>query len=277
MTRLLWLPVLAVICGCATPTFIRMSPAPGQMLDVTFKNGTPVVVSHGRLADVGLSPVAGPTGRYQMGDRIALMVKVRNKGGQRIEVSESNLSVQVNGMYARVLMAVEVEDEIRTSAAWAQAVNAVATGMATLGTSMTAGQTTHSGQVGGVAYSGTSTNSSAARQEVRQVQAGGAARSAEIAARESAAIGGVAALFQQNTIEPGDWLIGGVVVEFARDALCVGQATEAGVPPTPDPGLCRLDILATVAEESHRVTFVESFVETGGTSGWYAEEPRPRR
>src|SRR5712692_1367251 len=93
-----WSAVLLVMAtGCAVfkTTMIRMEPVPVVGQDVRFKNGTPIVSSPGARFDVVISPKAGPTGRYELTNRVGLIVGVYNHRDRRIEVWESNLDPSI--------------------------------------------------------------------------------------------------------------------------------------------------------------------------------------
>src|SRR5260370_1333111 len=111
--------------SCAVKPMVRMEPTPAANQDVRFKNSTPIVYSRGPRFDVVVSPKAGPTGRYELTDRLAFMVGVHNHSDRRIEVSEANISATGNQSPLRMLRAVEIEDSVITDASWAQFRNTV--------------------------------------------------------------------------------------------------------------------------------------------------------
>src|SRR5471032_3120907 len=105
------LSVIVLSTACAS-TLARMEPLPLQGQDVTYRNDTPIVLSRKTNSDVVVEPSAGPTGRYQIDKRLYLLVEVRNHSGHRFEISENNFKVLGNHAPARVIRAVEIEDEI---------------------------------------------------------------------------------------------------------------------------------------------------------------------
>jgi len=133
--------------GCA-PTLLRIEPVRAESQDVIYRNGTPVVLSHGTRFEVALQPKAGPTGRYKLDRRLFLIVAIRNLSFRRLDVSEDTFSVTGNGKTARVVRAVEIEDEVNSSTTWSQALNAFAGAMSSMA-ARSAGVTTYSGQVNG--------------------------------------------------------------------------------------------------------------------------------
>src|SRR5260370_1332120 len=115
---------MPISCTARKP-MVRMEPTSAVNQDVRFKNSTPIVHSRGPRFDVVVSPKAGPTGRYELTDRLALMVGVYNHSDRRIEVSEGNISATGNQSPLRVLRAVEIEDSVINDASWAQFRNTV--------------------------------------------------------------------------------------------------------------------------------------------------------
>ena len=89
MIKARWLALLFAVTGCAVfrTTMVRMEPTPAAGQDVRFTNGTPIVSSPGPRFDVVVSPKTGPTGRYELTDRVGLMVGVYNHTDRRTEVA----------------------------------------------------------------------------------------------------------------------------------------------------------------------------------------------
>jgi hypothetical protein len=73
----------------------------------------------------GHLPENRPTGRYELTNRVGLMVGVYNHGDRRIEVLESNIIVTTNQSPTRVLRATEIEDSVIADSKWAMFQNAV--------------------------------------------------------------------------------------------------------------------------------------------------------
>jgi hypothetical protein len=208
-----------------------MEPAPTVGQEVHFKNGTPMVFSRGPRFDVVVSPRAGPTGRYELSDRVGLMVGVHNHGVQQIEVSEANLSATGNQSPARVLRAWEIEDAIITDAKWALFQNAVAGGLQQMST----------------------------QNEVlaHHLEHDAADNAQAIRANRQAALAQVATVFQRNTIDAGDSYLGAVIIELSRKEAC-------GVRPYRDDrreivkgGPCRFRVSVNVDGEVHAFEFGE--------------------
>jgi hypothetical protein len=267
--------VLALVAatGCAR-TLAYMDPvkAPGQ--EVLYRDGTPIVLSHGPHSEVVVEPKAGPTGRYRVERRMYFMTAVRNLSGARVEVSEANFTVTGNGGPARVVRAVEIEDEINRSAAWAQVMNAFA-GAANSMAAASAGTTTFSGTVGGASFSGTAHNEGAAQQAQRQVAAETAANAAAIRERQGVQHRQLSYVIQRNTVESGDSIAGVLVVEPPRATACKVMTSpgEPGVPATVytravpaippgyGPGPCRMTVTVSVAGDAHAISFDEVFLD----------------
>jgi hypothetical protein len=220
------------LAGCAPGgALVKIAPANAAGKDVTWKTGTPMIVSRGERSDVAVMPVAGPTGRYPISDRFSLVVIVTNKSDKRVEVSESSVSVATNKSPARTVLATEVEDTIRTSAAWAQAFNFVAT-----------------------AFLAADTRSTVGRQLLVD---SGVRRSAAIDDQEQRGLAAVAKLFQRTTIEPRESYSGGVTVDFRRSDLCSSSAGYARGARVVRLEPCAFDVRVECGGEVHEFAFLE--------------------
>ncbi len=278
-----WSAVLLVMAtGCAVfkTTMIRMEPVPVVGQDVRFKNGTPIVSSPGARFDVVISPKAGPTGRYELTNRVGLIVGVYNHSDRRIEVWESNLVATGNRTPARVLRATEIEDSVIADSKWAMFENTVDGEFQQIvarraGVSTYSGNTTTSfsgtmGRVGEIRpvtvegdsrsrTEGTSFSEGAAMAAQRQAALDTAAKAGAIRAQTRTDLARVAMVFQRNTIDPNDRYIGAVIIEPPRKTACriVVTKAEEGKPEVTRPGPCRLRIAITVDSEVHAVEFNE--------------------
>jgi hypothetical protein len=214
-----------------------MEPTPAAGQDVQFKNGTPIVSSPGQRFDVVVSPKTGPTGRYELTDRVGLMVGVYNHTDRRIEVSESDIIATANQTPARVLRATEIEDSIISDSKWALFQNAVGgafqqiaaqrAGVSTYsGTSSFSGTASRFGEIspvrveGNSSTQGTSFNEGAAMAAQRQAALDTAANASAIRAQTRTDLARVATVFQRNTIEPNDSYLGAVIIEPPRKTAC---------------------------------------------------------
>ena len=140
--------LLVSLVGCvANRTMVHVEPLQREGQDVTYRNGTPVMFSRGSYSDVILAPLGSSTGRYEIGTRLYLMVAVRSRYPSRIEVSEASFRVTGNGAPARVVPAIQLEDEIHWSAAFEQVANAFSGAFRSMA-AQSAGTTTYSGRVG---------------------------------------------------------------------------------------------------------------------------------
>lgn len=263
--------VLVLGAGCAhVPTMVSAEPVKATGQDVLYKNGVPIILSQASASDLALAPKAGPTGRYGMGDRLYLLVAIRNRGSQRIEVSEASFTATGNGAPARVVRAVELEDAALSDAAWSHAMNAFVTGAAALSNGLAAGTTTFSGtasytdsmgrSAGSATVSGQSFNQAAAAQAQRQAAADGQARAEVIAASERAQLHEVATLLQRSTLLPGEAMSGVLVIEPPRLTACAVTTRlvrEEDVVEDVVPGPCMLTISAVVGDDRHEVSFSE--------------------
>jgi hypothetical protein len=276
----------ALTAGCSTVApMARMEPLPASEQDVQFKNGTPIVFSPGERFDVAISPKGGPTGRHNLEPRLEFMVGIHNRSGQRVEVSERNISASTTPIErvslgdagpARVVKATEIEDAIVSNASWAQAMNAF-DGAMQYAAARNAGTTTYSGtayqtatvrQVGQLphteiegqsTFQGQSYNEGAAMQAQRQARADTAAKAQAIQAHARTDLERVATVFQRNTIEPGESYIGAVVLELDRDTAChvMRYRGGAGVSAYQAPGPCKIHVTVNVEGEAHTFDFNE--------------------
>jgi hypothetical protein len=231
-----------LVTGCAAP-LARMDPVGAKDHDVRYKNGTPIVASHGARFDVLVAPQGGPTGRYKIESVLRFLVGVRNRSDAPVLVSESNISAKGGGGPARVVSAAEIEDSVLADAALARGMNAVAGAFATMGAAG-AGVTTYSGTAGGVPVQGVVYDHGAAARAQREVINDTAANAHAIRAHEDAALQRVATLFQRNTLEPGNTYVGAVVIE--RNDGVVGD------------GPSRVTLNVNVGGEVHAFDFDET-------------------
>jgi hypothetical protein len=187
----------AAMLGCAGSMGPMLRPSaqaqPNQ--DVIYRAGMVIVTSKEPGSEVMIEPVAGPTGRYKLGDRVGYVVSIRNLSSHRIEVSEASVSATANSQPAHVFRATEIEDQIRKQEAWAQALNFVV----------------------GVAEGATSRSGFGKVLAAERT----AARSGAIQANATAqgnALGSWA--LQRTTLEPGEVVTGGVSIDAPRRAAC---------------------------------------------------------
>ncbi len=267
--------LLVSLVGCvANRTMVHVEPLQREGQDVTYRNGTPVMFSRGSYSDVILAPLGSSTGRYEIGTRLYLMVAVRSRYPSRIEVSEASFRVTGNGAPARVVPAIQLEDEIHWSAAFEQVANAFSGAFRSMA-AQSAGTTTYSGRVGssGTRIEGTSHNHGATMQAQREgatMQAqreaahDTAANAAAIASRESIQVASLSSLLQRNTVEPGDWVSGVVVAEPPRATAC-GVLNSRGTGGTGEvwklPGPCQIEVIADAGGEAHTFSFGEVITE----------------
>jgi len=226
-----------------------MEPHPLAGQEVTYRNGTPIISAHGPGTDVILAPLGSATGRHELASRVYFLVAVRNRSPRPIEVSEASFRATGNGGPAPVVPAIQIEDEIRHNAAFAQSVNALAGVFSSIAAS-SAGTTrfTATSSTGGT-VSGTAYNPGAAAEAQRQAASDTAARSAAIAANEKAQLSSLSSLLQRNTVEPGEWVSGTVVIEPPRMTAC-GVDSTLSTPSGPvvqqrRPGPCDILFVAT--------------------------------
>ncbi len=259
---------VVLVSGCVTP-LARMDPLPAATQEVEYRNGTPTVVSRGPLEDVAIAPSANGTGRYEFTTHVALLVGIRNRSDRRIEVSESSVSVTVSGFPARVLKATEIEDSIRSSAASAQAANAIAGTLNAMAATQ-AGRTTYTGTVAGAPVYVTANDAGAGADAVRGAAEDTRARALAIQAAEQQQLATVAGVFQRNTVRPGESYQGLVVFEPGRDSACVEMKTVTESAPDasgnamlvtrdiPVPKACVFHVEVNVGGEVHAFDFNET-------------------
>ena len=251
------LPCIAalLLAGCAT-TLIRATPHRADGQDEVFKNGLPILSSRGAQTDVAVSPKGGPTGRYELGSRVPFFVFIRNRSDGRLLVSEQNIRVEAWGVRSKivqpatVLSATQVENEVRSDAAWAQGVTAFASvaGAMALSDAGTTHQTAQVGGPAGLIVTGTSNNSGAAYQTQRLVLVDGANASTRIAAAESNSLNRVSQLIQRNTLEPGEAMSGGILIQ--RPDLLGCRSDDSFIK-------CKLQISVELGSDKHTFTFTE--------------------
>jgi hypothetical protein len=230
-----------------------MRPVQRDGQDVIYDNGTPIVLSRGERSDVTVSPVTGSTGRYPISDRVAFLVYIRNRSGERIEVSEGSFKLVASGAPARTVLAIEEEDKVRSQAAWARFAAATS--------AMSAG-TTHS-----VVYTGSGNATAVVKTyDPGRARSEAAADVAAINAAEQSALADLSHMLQRNTVLPGGAVGGVVVMALPREDACVqgerpsrpvygaGVATPAviSVP-------CTFTLTAEVAKDVHEFHFDEMF------------------
>lgn len=235
-----------LVSGCSHQ-LLTVEPRRRAGQDTLYANGTPILVSHGSACDVAMQPKASPTGRYPMGEQVMLMVAVYNHSGHRIEVSEASFTARANGFPIRNIPATEIEDDVNSSAAWAQAFNSFSGAVSSMGAGLA------------------NDNRFAARMEQRQVNAETVAKTQAIEERRIVGINQLNTVLQRNTIEPAHGVAGALVFEVRRRMDCAQLTAAAepardGLPARPAqyaPGPCRLTITADVAGEAHSFEWVE--------------------
>jgi len=223
--RLLWI-VLLLGSGCAARV-VRMEAIRSRGQEVMYRNGTPVVTSYGRKFDVALQPKAGPAGRYRREARLCFLAAVRNLGERRTGIAALILATG-NAAPARVLSAVEIEDEARAASSAAAAHAALAASAV---------------QINRRFSPGASSSAGAAAESMRQASADARAGAALLESARSARLAQMAAAFERKTLEPMDTVTGALVLE--RD--CGGR--------------CRISITMMLEDESH--TFVFDEIDAG--------------
>jgi hypothetical protein len=259
-----------------------MQPLKHDGQDVVYDNGVPVTLSRMRQSDVIVAPVTGPTGRYKIEDRVAFLGLVRNRSAERIEVSEANFKLTASGAYARTITAAEMEDKIRSEAAWAHAANAFSAVVASFDAALTAGRTTAVVESGGQKASVEVSDNGEwrARREVaresayvdvrdhgearraqREVVRDYAQASAAVATREQYDLANLRRMLQRNTVEPNSEVGGIVVMNVPRDYACAtaGSAGTGAMGVRGEAIPCHFTFAAEVAGETHKIRFDEAF------------------
>jgi hypothetical protein len=245
--RLALLCVAVASSGCVT-SLARMDPLAASGKDVRYRNGTPILVSHGARFDVAVSPEGGSTGRYRLDEGVVRMaVGIRNRSERRVDVSESDISASGAARPARVLSAAEAEDSSASSPAVEQTLGAIAgtlQGATPARPAIAAGYAATAGYLpnrarpykdGGVKQ--------ASREEATDAVA--TADALPVKAAPSTQVDG---LFQRTTIEPGDTYVGAVFIE--RNAFQQSALQRSGEP-------SRIGIFVNVDGEVHTFDFNE--------------------
>jgi hypothetical protein len=257
-----------------------MQPVKHDHQDVVYDNGVPVTLSHSRQSDVIVAPVTGASGRYKIGDRVAFLVLVRNRSPERIEVSEASFTVTANGMRARTITAAQMEDAIRSEAAWAQAAAGFSAVLSSLGTAQTAGRSTAVVTGGGnTAYVDVRDHGEAQRAQ-REVARDYTQTSAVISSREQYAVANLSRMLQRSTVHPNSEAGGLVVMSVPRGSACIkvvpldpapagSREAAPGAPEISDgPETrtesipCHFTFTADIAGETHTISFDEVFSGT---------------
>jgi len=259
--------VVSLLAGCAAP-LASMKPVAREGQDIIYDNGTPVVMSRGTKADVMVLPVTGATGRYEVGERVAFAVQVRNRSGERCEISEADFQLIANASAARTIKAVEMEDEIRSQARWARAANAISAAAASFSAASAGTSTSVVTTSGGTAAVIHTYDNGAAQTAQRQVANDAAASAAAIDERERVMLASLDRMLQRNTLQPGASVGGFVVMSVPRYTACSRQEN-TGAGPERSGGAtatvmvvehpCWFTLTANVAGELHSFAFSEVF------------------
>lgn len=223
--------------GCMPAKMLRADPVRGDHQDVIYKSGVPIIVSELPNSELVIQPFTTGTGRYDMQSRVRFVLAIRNLGAQRIEVSESNVVAVASGEQTHVVRATEeIEDEIRTVAAWADALNLVAGAMEA---------------------------SSSPRWARYEVARNTAATSTAIAASARMQAGRLASAIQRTTLEPGESIVGGIAIDAPRSTACSLDPVRSD-PIRPDimqerrPGPCDWTLYVSVGGDRHVLRFREA-------------------
>ena len=257
--------VVSLLAGCAAP-LASMKPVAREGQDIIYDNGTPAVMSRGEKADVIVRPITGATGRYEVGERVAFAVQVRNRSGERCEISEADFKLIANETPARTIKAVEMEDEITSQARWAHAANAISAAAASFSAASAGTSTSVVTTSGGTAVVHTYDNG-AAQTAQRQVANDAAASAAAIDERERMMLANLDRMLQRNTVQPGASAGGFVVMSVPRERACsreeAGSGTDTvGRPTTIQVSIpCWFTLTANVAGEIHSISFSEVFAD----------------
>jgi hypothetical protein len=282
VNRFMGLVVLTLASGCVAP-MASMQPVKHHDQDVVYDNGVPVTLSRTGQSDVIVAPVTGPTGRYQMGDRVAFLVLVRNRSPERMEVSEGSFTLTANGTRARTVTAIEMEDAIRSDAAWAQAATAFSAALSSFGTAQTAGRSTGSVRSGANTTHVEVRDHGEAQRAQREVARDYAQMSATISTREQHGLANLTRMLQRNTLQPNAEVGGIIVMNVPRRSACIKvipvdtePAGSTDSPGSPEPaGLmppeaetrtesipCHFTLTAELGGETHTISFDEKFSGT---------------
>ena len=125
-TRISFTAVASIaLAGCGSPALVGMKPAAAERNEVRWSSGAPILRASGTQGTVAVSPLADAAGRHEVGARLPIFVLVRNASGAPREISETNVSVALNGAGVLVYPAAAVDRNLRESAAAAQTADAV--------------------------------------------------------------------------------------------------------------------------------------------------------
>jgi hypothetical protein len=244
-----------------------MQPVKRDGQDIVFENGVPVAISRASMSSVVVMPVTSATGRYQVGDRVAFLVLVRNDSSERVEISEDNFTLTANDTRAHTVTGVEMEDKIRSDAAWAQAANGFSAVLSSMAAAATAGRSTGTVRTNGsTAYVSVTDHGESQRAQMEIARDHRDASDA-ISAREQYAASGLSRVLQRNTLLPGARVGGFVVMNIPRDSACFTLVRVAVQPdpPPPEPAMkkvaipCHFTLTASVGHETHSFVFDEAF------------------
>jgi hypothetical protein len=248
-----------------------MQPAKRDGQDIVFDNGIPVAISRADGSSVVVMPVTSATGRYQIGDRVSFLVLVRNNSSARVEISEENFTLTANDTHARTVTAVEMEDKIRSDAAWARAANGFSAVLSSMGAAATAGRSTATVRSNGsIAYVSVTDHGEQQRVQ-REIARDHREASDAITAREQFDVASLARVLQRNTLGPGAQVGGFVVLDVPRASACFKWApSQAGASSRPDQATagammvkesipCHFTLTARVGGDTHSFVFDETF------------------
>jgi hypothetical protein len=234
-----------------------MAPVQRNGQDLVYRNGIPILSSRGERCDVVLAPVTTATGRHEINDRVTFMARVWNHSQARLDVSETSFTFTANGIPTDVVTPAELEDEIRTNAAWARAAVVFAAAAASVDAGVNGGATTYSGSVGGTPFTAQSYNVGQARQAQYGAAAAAGVQVTAIAGAEAEQRARLMNAFQRNTVEPGGAAGGFVVVRAPRFGACSRTDARGAGYRTPTP--CKFNVTFSVAGEKHEFGFNEEF------------------
>lgn len=251
------LSLTSLLMGACAAPMARMAPVQRNGQDLVYRNGIPILSSRGARCDVVLAPVTTATGRHEINDRVTFMARIWNHSQARLDVSEASFTFTANGTPTDVVTPAELEDEIRSNAAWARAAVVFAAAAASFDAGVNGGTTTYSGSVGGTPFTGRAYNSGQARQAQYAVATAAGAQVAAISGAEAQQSASLLNAFQRNTVEPGDAAGGFVVVRAPRFGACSRTDARGGGYRTPTP--CKFNVTFSVAGEKHEFGFDEQF------------------
>jgi hypothetical protein len=108
---------------------LRPIPEARPQQDLVYKNGLPIVTSHGMTTTVVVEPIAGPSGRYTVLDTndygvsfVNYAIGIRNLSDKRIEVSEASVYAVADSTPVHVFTAAEIEDQLQSDVEAAQSL-----------------------------------------------------------------------------------------------------------------------------------------------------------